>query len=100
MKNKDNFDIEKALTNEIIGDGFREMKNRFAQISEEIKKDSVFSIINKLPAAAFGGFAKVASSPLPVTDKTLKEFLEEDNKMQITNKKSTPSTRKKKSKNK
>ncbi len=84
MKKNDKINIEKALINEIKGSGFRDMKNRFRKISEEMTGENVSSIIEKLPAAAFGGFAKVASNPLPVTDKTLKEFLADDNKEQQT----------------
>ena len=80
MKNHHNKDIERSLISEIKGSGFREMKNRFRKISNEFEDENVSSILSKLPSAAFGGFAKVARNPLPVTDQTLKDFLGEDEK--------------------
>jgi hypothetical protein len=90
MKNSNQLDINKAISAEIIGSGFRKMKNRFKKLSSEFETGNVINLINEhSSSAAFSGFAKVANSPLPIEEKTLREFLAKDRNEPKTNKEKT-----------
>ncbi|NOX48631.1 MAG: hypothetical protein GXO89_16815 [Chlorobi bacterium] len=102
MKNNNQIDINKAIAEEIRGRAFREMKFRFKELSSDMETENVAALIYEHPsAAAFSGFAKVANNPLPVTEKTLREFLGKDNdEIKTRKKKPNEKTNNKKDKNK
>jgi hypothetical protein len=66
--------IETAIKNEIIGNGYREMKQRFKKLTVQFKAE----YNNTATTAAFGKRAKVAHTPLPINEETLRAFLKED----------------------
>ena len=101
MKNKEKQDIIKAITGEIKGNGLREMKDRFKVLTSEFESGNVTESINQfVSAAAFSGAAKVANSPLPVEENTLREFLLKDRIEENDNEKEDSKTVRKQKKNK